>query len=78
MDYFLYILFSNSINKYYIGSTNDPERRLTEHNFGHTSSTKAGVPWTLVFAKRYDSKSEAIKMEKKLNRWKIRILLCGL
>ena len=33
LDMFIvYILYSNSIDKYYVGYTNDLERRLLEHN----------------------------------------------
>jgi putative endonuclease len=42
--YFIYILFSQKTNRYYIGSTEDLARRLKHHNAGSTPSTKAGAP----------------------------------
>jgi hypothetical protein len=30
--FYVYILYSESADRYYIGHTNDPERRLVEHN----------------------------------------------
>jgi len=39
MKYFVYILFSESIDKYYIGYTLDVNARLIKHNFGGTKST---------------------------------------
>jgi putative endonuclease len=63
-----YILFSNCKNKFYIGSTNDIQRRLVEHNSGQTQSTKFGIPWNLVFSKEFSSKSEAIRLEIKIKK----------
>jgi putative endonuclease len=38
--YYIYILFSLKTNKYYVGSTDDLQRRLKHHNGGSTPSTK--------------------------------------
>ncbi len=51
MSYKLYILQSLTKDRYYIGHTNNIERRLSEHNSGQTKSTKAYIPWKLVFLK---------------------------
>ena len=32
--YFVYILFSEKLDRYYVGTTGDVERRLFEHNSG--------------------------------------------
>ncbi|TRX72699.1 GIY-YIG nuclease family protein, partial [Carboxylicivirga sp. M1479] len=32
MEFFIYILYSPSSNKYYIGYSKDPNKRLKEHN----------------------------------------------
>ncbi len=58
-----YILIFNSRNKFYIGSTNDIQRRLTEHNSGQTKSTKFGIPWQLVYSNEFSTKSEATQLE---------------
>jgi len=68
MQGFLYILFSNKIDKYYVGSTNDLERRLYEHNIGHSVFTKTGVPWSLVFSKPFDSLENARKEELRIKK----------
>ncbi|MEW6703160.1 MAG: GIY-YIG nuclease family protein [Bacteroidota bacterium] len=62
-SFFTYILFSNSKNKFYVGSTNDLQRRLLEHNSKHTKSTKFGVPWELVYFKEFNTKSNANQLE---------------
>ena len=68
----LYILFSNKINKYYVGSTNDLERRLYEHNIGHSVFTKTGIPWSLVFSKSFDSLESARHEERRIKKCKSR------
>ena len=42
--WYVYFLKSNSKDYLYIGSTNNLERRLTEHNNGLVQSTKAYRP----------------------------------
>ena len=44
---YCYIIFSEKLNKYYVGACMDIERRLYEHNIGHSKFTKTGVPWVL-------------------------------
>ena len=60
----VYILFSSSIDKYYVGYTNDLERRLTEHNRKKGKYTDRGIPWRLVHQEEYESKIEAMNREK--------------
>ncbi len=62
--YSVYILYSNSIDRYYVGYTNDLERRLSEHNRKKSKYTDAGIPWTLVYYEEYASKKEAMNREK--------------
>ncbi len=38
--YFVYVLFSEKLNKRYVGSTSDVQQRLLEHNSGHSKFTK--------------------------------------
>jgi len=64
--WFVYILYSKSINKYYIGITDNLEWRLERHNQGWGRSTKGGIPWELVYFERYRIKQEALKREKKI------------
>ncbi|MBU2566546.1 GIY-YIG nuclease family protein [Patescibacteria group bacterium] len=68
---YLYILYSDVTRKYYIGSTNDLDRRLSEHNRGQTKSTKAGVPWNLAFVKVCEyphARALEIKLKRKKSR----------
>ena len=72
MSFYTYILFSEKLNRYYIGSTQNIHKRLDRHNAGATKSTKAGRPWVIVYSEEYESKSEAIKRENYLKSMKSR------
>ena len=63
-----YILYSESINKYYVGSTSHLFQRLEEHNRGKTPFTRTGIPWTLMYAITCDDNSSAIELEKKIKK----------
>ncbi len=67
---FVYVLYSDSVGKRYIGHTNDLNRRLKEHNTGLVTSTKAGVSWRIIAYKKYYSRSEARWVERSLKRSK--------
>ena len=66
MEYFVYILYSESIQKFYIGQTNDIDQRMKRHNYGLEKFTSKGVPWHLVWHTTKDNRSEAIVLERKL------------
>ena len=70
-----YILFSQRINKYYIGHTNDLNRRLYEHNIGHTTFTKTGIPWILMYSRAFESKADAYFHEREIKRHKSRVYI---
>ena len=52
---FTYILFSEKLNKYYIGACIDMDRRLYEHNIGHSKFTSTGIPWVLKYTEPFDT-----------------------
>lgn len=48
----------------YKGISNDPERRVKEHNVGKNKSTKSKKPWKLVYIEKCLNRSEAREREK--------------
>jgi putative endonuclease len=64
--YYVYILKSKKDNNLYIGSTNDLERRIDEHNKGLVFSTKSRSPLELIYYEAYKSESDARQREKNL------------
>jgi len=52
--YFVYLLSSQvKPSQIHIGSTNNLERRLQQHNQGKVFSTKPFLPWDLVYYEAY-------------------------
>ncbi len=70
--YFVYVLHSEKLDRYYVGSSGDAEKRLIRHNAGATKSTKPGRPWQIVLQEEFPSRSEAIKRENYIKRMKSR------
>jgi putative endonuclease len=55
---------------FYVGSTYDLERRLSEHNEGLGAAyTRRRRPVTLRWSGHYDRVEDAYAMEKKLQKW---------
>ena len=61
--YYVYVLFSEKLNKRYIGSTHDVNNRLREHNTGKSKFTKTGIPWKLIYQESYQTNLEARRRE---------------
>jgi putative endonuclease len=72
MQYFVYILHSEKLDRYYIGYTNDLEDRIKKHNHIHKGFTAAGQPWILVYSEVFSSKAEAMQRETQIKSWKNR------
>jgi putative endonuclease len=75
MTGFIYIAKSEKSNRYYIGSTNCPERRILEHNAGKTESLRGHIPVKIVFQQEYPSLIDARRMELRLKKMKSRVIL---
>ncbi len=72
MLHFLYILYSESTDHYYIGQTDNIDMRIVYHNSGYVRSTKSGRPWRLVFSRLYPDRASAMKEESRLKKAKNR------
>ena len=65
--YKVYVLYSPSFDKIYIGYTSNLEERLKSHNeLGHKGWTKKFRPWILFYSEEFNCKEAAIKREKEL------------
>jgi predicted GIY-YIG superfamily endonuclease len=62
---FVYVLQSvNAPSRHYIGLTDNVQRRLQEHNQGHSTHTANYRPWRLHVAMEFSSEAVAIRFEK--------------
>ena len=64
--YFIYVLASEMAQKSYVGSTDDVERRLGEHNEGRGASTSKYRPWRILYTETFVTREEALEREKYL------------
>jgi putative endonuclease len=66
----VYILQSETTGRFYIGSTDDLDRRQSEHQRGQTPSTRGRGPWKLVYQEEFPTLLEAHRRELEIKRWK--------
>lgn len=59
-------------NQYYIGSTTNIDRRISEHQKGMTKSTRYKIPLKLVFKQEISNIQLARRVEYKLKKLKSR------
>ena len=74
MTHFVYIIYSQSINRFYIGESMNPDVRLQQHksHFYKNSSTKIADDWELFLVIECNSKKQAIKLERFIKKMKNR------
>ena len=70
MPYFVYILYSPSIDQYYIGQTENIEDRLFRHINSGSKSTKKANDWIMKYTERFDSRSDAVRRESEIKKKK--------
>lgn len=63
MFYFVYVLLSQKDKQFYIGFTNNVQRRLIEHNAGRNVSTAKRRPLQLIYYEAHLSKIDALRRE---------------
>ena len=68
--YYVYILYSQKLKKRYIGSTNDIQTRIQQHNNGSSEFTKTGKQWKLIYYEAFISKNDALIEERFLKSGK--------
>ncbi|HEV8513444.1 MAG TPA: GIY-YIG nuclease family protein [Cyclobacteriaceae bacterium] len=70
MSFYVYILQSEKDQSFYIGQTNDLLERLRRHNHGLEKYTSKKVPWKLFWKTEVPSRSDAMRLEKRLKNLK--------
>jgi putative endonuclease len=70
--FFVYILYSTEIDRYYIGQTENIEARIKSHETGISPFTSIAKDWKLVYFEEYKNRTEAIKREIAIKKKKSR------
>ena len=70
MNYYVYLLISTDNKKLisYVGYTNNLKKRLILHNNGKGAKFTRGRKWEIIYKRKYNNKSKAIKEEYKLKK----------
>ena len=70
--FYVYILYSQKTDKYYVGQTADLNARLLRHNSNMVPATKGKGLWTMVYKCACNTRGEAMKVEKEIKLKKSR------
>ena len=71
--FYVYILYSEKLDRFYVGYSENPELRLLErHNMGRVKATKNGIPYILKAKKSFPTGLEAIREERRIKSMKSR------
>lgn len=62
--YTFYVLQSQKDGRLYKGHTQDLLTRVDLHNSGNTVSTKAWIPWVVIYSEEFPTREDAIQREK--------------
>lgn len=76
--FFTYIIQSKKDGSFYVGYSENPEKRLEKHNNAKTGYTSRKQPWQLVYTEEFKTKTEAILREKFIKNQKSRDFIIDL
>ena len=63
MPFHVYILYSSSLNQYYIGHTENLQDRIYRHTNSGSKSTKKTNDWVMKYSEEFQFRSEAMQRE---------------
>ena len=69
MAYYVYIIQSKMDNSFYKGFTENPLKRVAQHNAGEMNYSSKKIPWKIVGLFLFETKKEALIAEKKLKKY---------
>jgi putative endonuclease len=69
MLYYVYIIKSIRDGTYYKGFSEDPYKRLIQHNNKESRYTSLKTLWQLVFIQSFYAKTDALKRERSLKKY---------
>ena len=70
--FWMYIIYSNKLDRYYVGYTADLDTRLAEHNNGISTFTSKAADWKLLYTEDFETREQAHKRELEIKKKKSR------
>ena len=70
MSFYIYLIITRRLNGYitYVGYTNNIVKRVNLHNSSKGAKFTKGSKWILIFKKKFNTKSNAMREEYKLKK----------
>ena len=68
--FYFYILYSEQLDRFYVGHCQDLEQRLERHLSNHKGFTAKAKDWEIVYSEEFPSKSLAYARERQVKNWK--------
>lgn len=72
MPYQVYILYSKTLDQYYVGHTENLADRIFRHTNSGSKSTKKANDWIVVYTEEFGTRQEAAKREFEIKKKKSR------
>ena len=71
-QFIVYIIYSSTLDRYYVGYTTDLEKRINEHKTGISSYTSRCSDWVLKYTESCADRQTAMRREKEIKNKKSR------
>ncbi len=68
--YYVYIIYSSKLDRYYIGHTENIYKRIAEHNNGISRFTSKANDWELKYSAEFPDRASAHQREMEIKRKK--------
>ena len=72
MPYYTYILYSQKVDRYYVGESEDITNRLNAHLSGISKYTSISDDWKVMYWEPFALRSDAIRRENEIKKKKSR------
>ena len=70
--FYIYIIYSKKVDRYYVGQTENVEERLISHSEGISKYTSISDDWKLVYTELFETRNESIHRENEIKKKKSR------
>ena len=70
--FYVYILYSETLDRYYVGQSNNLDERLMSHLSGISRYTSIAKDWKMVYHEQFSSRTDALKRENEIKKKKSR------